>query len=305
MASAQNLLDTLIDKVESNTAPFSLDNQSKAIAEAKALLSQHNQSHVLDHVDDIKSAADLNRLLTQIRSIDFVYISKLYQRAMAEEKALKETEDEKNEGPQLTPFPHKDAFDISSIGDVDKLVTLGFKAIVEGQCAVIILAGGQGTRLGFNRPKGCFNVGFPSQKSIYQLQIEKVMAVKRAAARALKVAEVHSIKIPIYFMTSTATHDATQQFLDSNDCFGYNAQEIKLFMQQQHPCLREGDGALIMKSPSEIAMSPNGNGGIYSSLKVSGVLKEMQNLGVQYVQVFLVFVSFCYGCLPVCLDSPE
>merc|ERR1719474_1005554 len=201
---------------------------------------------------------------------------------MAEEKALKD-DDQKAEGPKIAPFPHEDAFDRSTIGDVDKLVSLGFKAIAEGQCAVIILAGGQGTRLGFNRPKGCFNVGFPSQKTIYQLQIEKVLAVKRAAARAHNA---QSVRFPIYLMTSTATHEATQQFLDSNGCFGYNPAEVKLFEQQQHPCLREQEGALIMKSASEIAMSPNGNGGIYSSLKMSGVLDEMKQFGIEYVQVF-------------------
>ena len=253
------------------------------MGECKEILAKNNQTEVLSFINDIRDPSDLNRLVKQIFYIDFKNMDNLYKRAMEEEKIIK---DDTKQGDGIEPFPHKDACDISTIGDVDKLCKLGYKAIVDGKCCVIILAGGQGTRLGFSKPKGCYPVGALSNKSIYQLQIEKVLAVKRAACRAMNVSRIHNIRFPIYFMTSEATHDATKRFLNTNQYFGYNYFDIKLFRQELFPCLTEKEGKFIMKSESEIAMSPNGNGGIYSSLKKSGIFKSMIDNKIEYMQIF-------------------
>lgn len=262
----------------------------KVLTECRELLEKYGQSHVLDHINDITDPSDLNKLVKQIYDIDFEYVNKLYKRAMKEEKAANDGDDEKN---NITPFPHKDAFNISSIGDVDKLCDIGFKAIIAGKCGVVILAGGQGSRLGFDKPKGCYPIGGVSNKSIYQLQIEKVLAIKRVACKSQGISQIQNVKFPIYFMTSDATHDATKNFLNRNQYFKYDYADIKLFKQQLHPCLTEKDGKFIMKSANEIAMSPNGNGGIYSSLKKSGIFQDMIDRGVEYIQVFGIDNILC------------
>ena len=279
-SSAVTLLDSMIDTIEDNV----MNNASKIPSDLKALLKKHNQSHILNHMTDIKSDLNLQRLIKQIRSIDFELMHNLYKRALSEEKAIKNDDEKTN---IIAPFPHSDAFDIDSIGDIDKLCRLGHDAIVNGKCAVIVLAGGQGTRLNFAKPKGCYNISIVSQKSIYQLQIEKIIAVKRAALRATgSDKQLKNVRLPLFLMTSEATHDATLSFLKQHKYFGCDADDIQLFKQQQFPCFNEESGAFIMKSASEISMSPNGNGGIYSSLKQSGTLQKMKELGVEFVQVF-------------------
>eukprot|EP01084_Bolivina_argentea_P121335 215006_1 len=109
---------------------------------------------------------------------------------------------------KIEPFPHSDAFNADNV-DINKLTSLGYKAIVNGECCVIIRAGGQGTRLGFKKPKGCYNIGLPSSKSIYQLQIEKILSVKKLACKESGISEIHKIRFPIYLMTSESTHEST------------------------------------------------------------------------------------------------
>jgi len=257
------------------------------VTECKKSLQKYNQTHILDHINDISNPNGLNSLISQIYSIDFEYVQKLYKRAMNEETA------DTNNNDKISPFPHKDAFDISSIGDINKLCNLGFEAITEGKCCVIILAGGQGTRLGFNKPKGCYPIGSISNKSIYQLQIEKILAVKRAAAACKSDIDINDISFPMYLMTSDSTHAPTKEFFIEHEYFKYDKNDIKFFKQMLHPCLNENDGKFIMKTANEIAMSPNGNGGIYSSLKQSGIYQDMIERGIQYIQIFGIDNILC------------
>jgi len=250
------------------------------ISKCKETLSKHNQAQVFDHINTIQSLRLLNDLILQIKSIDFPLINKLYERGMREEKEIE------SKGAKLSPFPHSDAYNISTIGDVPKLIASGFRAIAAGKCCVIILAGGQGTRLGFERPKGCYPIGAKSGKSIYQLLIEKALAIKRLAAQHQGIDDLAQIRFPLYFMTSSATHGETQSFLNQNQYFRYDFQDIHLFQQDLFPCLTEQDGKFIMETASSIAMSPNGNGGIYSSLKSSGIYRSMIENHIEYIQVF-------------------
>eukprot|EP01084_Bolivina_argentea_P006669 12650_1 len=184
----------------------------------------------------------------------------------------------------MKPFPHSDAFNINSIGDINKLCTTGFKNISQGKCSVIILAGGQGTRLGFNKPKGCYEIGAISKKSIYQLVLEKMISIKNTARKTMNIPSDVKIFFPIYFMTSEATHYETFDYLEKNKYFG--CENVTLFKQKLFPCLEELTGKFIMKTPSEIAMSPNGNGGIYSSLILNGIFDNMCKRGIEYIQIF-------------------
>ncbi|PPD75211.1 hypothetical protein GOBAR_DD27856 [Gossypium barbadense] len=160
---------------------------------------------------------------------------------------------------------------------------MGLKAVSEGKLAVLLLSGGQGTRLGSSDPKGCFNVGLPSGKSLFQLQAERILCVQRLAAQAMNEG---SVTIHWYIMTSPFTDDATGKFFESHKYFGLEADQVTFFQQGTTPCISK-DGRYVMETPFKFAKSPDGNGGVYTALKSSRLLEDMATRGNKYVD--------CYG----------
>ncbi|RYR17277.1 hypothetical protein Ahy_B03g062042 isoform B [Arachis hypogaea] len=177
---------------------------------------------------------------------------------------------------------------------------MGLKAISDGKVAVLLLSGGQvsmnvyckfgilivyGTRLGSADPKGCFNIGLPSGKSLFQLQAEKILCVQRLAAQANE-SSASSVQIHWYIMTSPFTDEATCKFFESHKYFGLEAEQVTFFQQGTIPCVSK-DGRFIMETPYRVAKSPDGNGGVYSALKYSKLLEDMASKGIKYID--------CYG----------
>ncbi|EXC24806.1 putative UDP-N-acetylglucosamine pyrophosphorylase [Morus notabilis] len=168
---------------------------------------------------------------------------------------------------------------------------LGLKAISDGKLAVLLLSGGQGTRLGSSDPKGCFNIGLPSGKSLFQLQAERILCVQRLAAEAMNdgmvpTGSTRSVQIHWYIMTSPFTDEATRRFFESHKFFGLDADQVTFFQQGTIPCV-SNDGKFIMETPYRVAKSPDGNGGVYAALKSSKLLEDMSMRGIKYVD--------CYG----------
>ncbi|KAB5574092.1 hypothetical protein DKX38_001286 [Salix brachista] len=163
---------------------------------------------------------------------------------------------------------------------------MGLKAISDGKLAVLLLSGGQGTRLGSSDPKGCFNIGLPSGKSLFQLQAERILCVQRLAAQASSEGSGSSVSIHWYIMTSPFTDEATQKFFENHKYFGLEANQVTFFQQGTIPCV-SNDGRFIMETPFKVAKAPDGNGGVYSALKYSKLLEDMASRGIKYVD--------CYG----------
>lgn len=170
------------------------------------------------------------------------------------------------------------------IEEREKWWKMGMKAISEGKLAVLLLSGGQGTRLGSSDPKGCFNIGLPSGKSLFQLQAERILCAQKLAAQSVN--EAGFVPIHWYIMTSPFTDDATRKFFESHKYFGLEADQITFFQQGTIPCVSK-DGRIIMESPYKVAKAPDGNGGLYSALKYSRLLEDMATRGVKYLD--------CYG----------
>src|SRR5262249_59178831 len=116
--------------------------------------------------------------------------------------------------------------------------------------AVLVVAGGQGSRLGSDRPKGTFPVGPVSGKSLFQVHAEKVLALSRRSRQA----------IPFLVMTSPATHDETGADFEENGWFGLPREEIHFFQQGTMPALDLASGKLLMEEPGRLFLSPNGHG---------------------------------------------
>lgn len=165
----------------------------------------------------------------------------------------------------------------------------GTAAIAAGHVAALTLAGGQGTRLGFDRPKGEYDVGLPSHRCLFELE----------AARLRRLAAVAGSATPLawYVMTSPATHADTLSAFESNNYYGYPKDAVMFFQQGTLPCMSV-DGKVLLETGSRIAMAPDGNGGIYRALHVSGALADMQRRGVQWLHAFAVDNALVLPCDP-------
>jgi len=181
----------------------------------------------------------------------------------------------------------------------------GMKSISGGKVAALVLAGGQGTRLGFSGPKGMFDIGLPSHRTLFQLMAERIRKLSLLATGG-----TDSTVIPFYIMTSPLNHDGTESFFRDNNYFGLGSGNVFLFRQGMLPCLT-AEGKIIMEAAGKIAMAPDGNGGIYPSLQSSGALVDMSSRGVEYLHVYSidnalvkpadpVFIGYCISVKADC-----
>ncbi|KAL0398101.1 UNVERIFIED_CONTAM: UDP-N-acetylglucosamine diphosphorylase 1 [Sesamum radiatum] len=125
---------------------------------------------------------------------------------------------------------------------------MGLKAISDGKLGVLLLSGGQGTRLGSSDPKGCFNIGLPSGKSLFQLQAERILCIQRLAAQSVNEGSASVTPIHWYIMTSPFTDEPTRKFFESHKYFGLEAEQVTFFQQGTIPCVSR-DGRFIMETP--------------------------------------------------------
>lgn len=153
----------------------------------------------------------------------------------------------------------------------------GLDAIRAGKVGAVLLAGGQGTRLGADGPKGAYNVGITHDLYIFECLIRNLLDVTDAAG----------VFVPLYVMTSTVNHDSTVSFFQEHNYFGYPREYVKFFIQEMVPAV-DHEGRILMQSEDELVLSPNGNGGWFSSMAKSGMLDDVHARGVQWLNVFAV-----------------
>lgn len=147
--------------------------------------------------------------------------------------------------------------------------------------ASVILSGGQGTRLGFNGPKGMYDLGLISHKTIFQIHIERIQRVRLLCQQSSGKLP----SIPIYVMTSDLNHQIIKDFFHSQNYFSYPSKDIVFFEQGLEPCFTF-DGKIIIDNPNALAMAPDGNGGIYNALNRSGSLQDMVKRGVEHLHIY-------------------
>ena len=244
-------------------------------------LTAHNQSHVLQFWDELDSKQQ-RHLAAQIQAVNFEQLASLQTGA-----SIEQSWEDLAARAELPP-----AITAEQFGQGDefaKAVEAGSNAIKNGEVAAILVAGGQGSRLGFPHPKGMLPIGPLSDRSLYQIILEKSLARARQ----------FDSTIPFYVMTSPPTHDESQTFLKENNYFGYGENDIQLFCQGVMPAI-DGDGKLLLADKHQIFVSPDGHGGTLAALEHNGCLADMQKRGIKYVfygQVDNPLIQICEPAL--------
>ncbi|KAI8371703.1 nucleotide-diphospho-sugar transferase [Radiomyces spectabilis] len=256
----------------------------------KAQYEAAGQGHVFTFYNDL-SAQEQEAFLDQLKMFDPEELSKIALKAMGESKqpAVKQQ-------ACLEPLPRNvtDKVCSASADRKEGWKKLGMDLIRQNKVAVILMAGGQGTRLGSDAPKGCYDIGLPSHKSLFQLQAERILRLQ-ALARGDR--EEESI-IPWYIMTSGPTHEPTCEFFEKHNYFGLSRDNVIFFKQGVMPCFTE-DGKLMLQEKGKLAIAPDGNGGIYSALHREGIIASLKKRGVLYSHCYCVDNSLARVADPV------
>ena len=225
-------------------------------------LTNYNQQHLLKFYDSL-TQEQKKSLFDDIEKINFEILNNLNNK-------------EENSNYKLSPI---DILTLPKIAEnKDNYFSLGISAIKEHKVAAVLLAGGQGSRLGFDGPKGTLNVGINKELYLFEILINNLLDVLKQADNTW---------IYLYIMTSAKNNTETIEFFEKHNYFGYNKDYIKFFVQEMAPAV-DYNGKIYMEEKWKIALSPNGNGGWFSSLGKSGLLKQALNSGVEWLNVFSV-----------------
>ncbi len=230
--------------------------------EAYKKLEKYGQLHVLKYYEEL-GQEEREALLSQIEQTDFEVLS------------LCKKKETLNPRGKIEPLG---VMELSQIEEKrEEYTALGLEAIRAGKVGAVLLAGGMGTRLGSDAPKGVYNIGLTKDVFIFQRLIENLLDV------------VHQAEtwIPLYVMTSDKNHDATVSFFKEKEYFGYSADYVTFFMQDMAPA-SDYEGKVYMEAKNKMSTSPNGNGGWFLSMMKCGVEEKLRQAGVEWLNVFAV-----------------
>ena len=247
----------------------------KELGEIKAVLKKYGQEHLLNNFENLDEAHK-KELLKEIKGINFELVTSLYDSTKKEKKNTKD---------EITPIDYLDKF---KLGDKYKYYeNIGKKAIKEGELAVVTMAGGQGTRLGHNGPKGTSDIELDSHKSLFELLSD---GIKEEAKK-------YGVTIPWFIMTSRENNKATIEFFEKHKYFGYQKDKNIFFFIQGELPMMDTEGKILIGEDGLIKLAADGHGGIYESLVKTGMTKKMKELGVKWV-----FIGGVDNCLVKMVD---
>ena len=229
---------------------------------AKQKCETYGQEHVLKYYGEL-SAAEQEALLTQIEETDMSILEK-----------CKNMEELAKKG-EISPLA---AMELSEIeANKESFTATGIKAIQEGKIAAVLLAGGMGTRLGSDDPKGMYNIGETKDLYIFECLVNNLMDVVKQTGTW----------IHFFIMTSDKNNDATIKFLTEHDFFGYKAEYIHFFKQEM-AAATDYNGKIYLEEKGKLSTSPNGNGGWFVSMKNAGLLEVVKKEGIEWLNIFAV-----------------
>lgn len=236
-------------------------------ADAKKMLSQLGQDHVLAGWDRLEATTQAG-LLKQIEELDIETIGRI-RTLLASKHSVAGGAIHSD----IEPAP------VVSLASSEQALPRaeGEKALREGKVGVILVAGGQGTRLGYDGPKGTYSLGPVSGASLFEIHARKILALERE----------FGAPVPFYIMTSQGNDADTRRFFESNAYFGLAAERVQFFIQGTLPAFWP-DGRMVMEAPGRLFSAPDGHGGILTALKRTGMIADMERRGVTTLFYFQV-----------------
>lgn len=229
------------------------------LTEANQKLINYNQIHLLKYYNELNDDKRKNLIFDILNTNMEVFNGDTF-------KAKKKS---------ITPLK---ALELSEIKEqYDYFKSIGIKSIRDNEVAAVLLAGGMGTRLGSDNPKGMYNIGVQKDLYIFECLINNLLDVVREA----------NTWIHLFVMTSDKNNDATIAFMQEHDYFGYNSEYVHFFKQEMAPTT-DYDGKIYLEEKWKLSTSPNGNGGWFISMKNAGLIDVVHNEGIQWLNVFSV-----------------
>ena len=240
---------------------------------AEKRLCPHGQQHVLRWFDELPEEGK-QRLLSQIAALDLQWLER-----------VQAAEVEAHGQGQIAPCE-----DVVRAGDPreSEALKVGREALEAGRVGALVVAGGQGSRLGFDGPKGAYPIGAVSDATLFQLHAERLLAASRR----------HGRQPPRYLMTSATNHQATLDLFAEHRRFGLPEQSVLIFQQGMAPAV-DTDGKLLMSAPDQLVMAPNGNGGTFAALRDGGAFDHMATHGVDVLAYIHVDNPLAPTCDPL------
>ncbi|MEC8557214.1 MAG: UDPGP type 1 family protein [Planctomycetota bacterium] len=225
------------------------------------------------------SAEQQQKLDSQIANVDFEQLARLC--SVEESKVDWSSIAERAEPPPAVRLGRTPAF-----GDAITARKRGEKLLRDGKVAAILVAGGQGTRLGFDKPKGLFPIGPVSGRSLFQIHCDRLLAMMQR----------YDVSIPLFVMTSPATDQETREYFAKNNNFGLEPEQLQVFCQGTMPAVDDSTGEVLLSEKHQIALSPDGHGGVLAALDNTGCLQSAKETGIEYffyAQVDNPLVQLC------------
>ena len=229
--------------------------------QAKEIVTKYNQQHLLNKYDDLTKEKK-EELLKQILSIDFEEMENLYKQAKSEVKFDK---------IKIEPADYVDKSKLSE-EEKEYYIKKGIDIMKQNKYAVVTMAGGQGTRLGHNGPKGSFDIGLESHKCIFEILCD---TLKQAKQR-------YNVTIPWYLMTSRENNEQTVNFFESKNYFNYPKDSISFFKQGELPMLSK-NGKILLQEDYLIKEAADGHGGILKAMLKNNIIDEMKQKGIEWI----------------------
>jgi len=248
---------------------------------------EHGQGHLFGFWDDLDEAGR-EELLVHVASIDFDLIERLVDQHLRSESAHAPPSTELRPAPVIT-LADREENGRPSAREVEARAR-GEEMLRSGEVAAFVVAGGQGTRLGWDAPKGTFPIGPVTSRTLFQYFAEQILALSRR----------YGTRIPWYVMTSEANDEATRAFLAENRRFGLPESDVSIFPQDMLPAV-DAEGRILLESPSRVFRSPNGHGGSIKALYDSGAIDDMRRRGIRWISYFQVDNPLVPVCDPVFL----
>ena len=229
----------------------------------KALLEEKGQTQLLRFYDELDEVGK-KKLLTAIADLDWSF-----------ETSLKNPEDMSGKNKDIRPIAGLSRKEIEE--NYVRFKSEGVRAIQQGKVGAVLLAGGMGTRLGVDGPKGAYDIGVTRPLYIFEQQVKNLLEVTKECG----------VSVPLCVMTSDKNHEATTSFWEEHNYFGYSKEDVHFFKQDMAPAV-DFEGKILLESKDTIALSPNGNGGWFSSLTRAGLCAMLKNRGVEWLNVYAV-----------------